>query len=179
MKEVEVKIIEIDREMVERKLRSLGGVRIFEGDEETVFFDFPAGSITASKDLLRLRKIGDKTTLTFKKFVGDDQVKVRDEVEVSVSGFESMRRILESLGLRAIQRTEKHRTSYSLGTGLRVDFDEYAGELSHIPELMEIEGGDAAAVLASAKLLGFKPEDCKSWTTSDLIDHYSAKKVET
>ena len=179
MKEVEVKIIGIDREMVEARLRSLGASKTFEGDEETVFFDFPGNPITRAKNLLRLRKIGNKTLLTFKKYVKDEAAKVRDEYEVLVSGFEPMRFILESLGLFAFQRMEKHRISYALKSGVRVDLDKYAGEFSYIPDLMEIEGEDIATVRAHVKLLGFQPEDCKSWTTFDLVDYYSGKKSKT
>jgi adenylate cyclase class 2 len=177
MKEVEVKIIGIDRNTVEAKLRSLGASKTFEGDEETVFFDFPANPITNAKNLLRLRKIGDRTILTFKKFVENETAKIRDEYEVLVSGFDPMRLILESLGLSAILRMEKHRTSYALKSGVKVDLDKYAGEFSHIPDLMEIEGEDVATIRSHARLLGFQPEDAKSWTTFDLIDYYSGKKT--
>jgi len=179
MKEVEVKIIEIDREMVEAKLSSLGASKIFEGHEETIFFDFPGNPITIAKNLLRLRKIEDKATLTFKRFVEAEIANVRDEYEVVVSGFEPMRLILESLGLLAIQRMKKHRISYVLRSGVRVDLDKYAGEFSHIPDLMEIEGEDIPTVRSHIKLLGFEPEDCKSWTTFDLVDYYSGKKLKT
>jgi len=176
MKEVEVKITGIDRGTVEAKLRSLGASKIFEGDEETVFFDFPGNPISSEKNLLRLRKVGEKTALTFKKFVENGTAKVRDEYEVSVSDFEPMLLILKSLGLSPIRRMEKHRTSYSLKSGVRVDLDKYSGEYAQIPDLMEIEGADIATILSHAKALGFQPEDCKSWTTFDLIDYYAGKK---
>jgi predicted adenylyl cyclase CyaB len=179
MKEVEVKVIEIDREAVETKLRSLGAFKTFEGDTETVFFDFASRIITSAGDLLRLRKIGEKTVLTFKKFVQSETAKVRHEYEVSVSDFESMRLILESLGLLQIQRMKKHRTSYALKTGIRIDLDKYTGEFSHIPDLMEIEGEDIATVRSHIKLLGLRPEDSKSWTTFELVDYYSRNKVKT
>jgi predicted adenylyl cyclase CyaB len=177
MKEVEVKIIEIDRRKIEAKLKSLSASKIFDGDEQTVFFDFPGNPIATAGDLLRLRKIGEKTVLTFKKFVRNETAKVRDEYEVVVQDFEPMRQILESLGLIAIQRTNKHRTSYAFKSGVRVDLDKYTGEFTRIPELMEIEGEDVASVRSHAKLLGFQPEDCKSWTTFELIEHYSRKPV--
>ena len=176
MREVEVKIIGIDRKMVKAKLRSLGASETFDGDVETVFFDFPGNPITSAKNLLRLRKIGDRTLLTFKKFVADETAKVRDEFEVLVSGFGPMRLILESLGLSPTLRMEKHRTSYALRSGVRVDIDKYAGEFSHIPDLIEIEGEDMTTINSHIRLLGFQPEDGRSWTTFDLIDYYSGKK---
>ena len=71
---------------------------------------------------------------------------------------------------------KKHRTSYALSTGVHVDIDKYFGDFSHIPELMEIEGGDISTVREHAKLLGFGPDECKSWDTFALIDYYSGKK---
>ena len=177
MKEIEIKIIEIDRKKVEDDLTTLGAVKTFDDDVETYFFDFQDNAISLRGDLLRLRRIGDRTELAFKKFVENQSAKVRDEYETEVSDFESMRLILESLGLSPTRRMKKHRTSYVLSEGIHVDIDRYSGTLSHIPELMEIEGGDIFTIRAHAKLLGFGPDDCKSWDTFDLVDHYSGKKA--
>jgi len=179
MKEIEIKIIEINRNKVEDHLATLGAAKTFDGDIETWFFDFQDDRITRARNLLRLRRIGDKTDLTFKKFSESQSAKVRDEYEVVVSDFESMRLILESVGLFPTKRMRKHRTSYTLKSGVEVDIDKYAGEYSHIPELLEIEGEDVETIHLHAKLLGFQPEECRSWTTFDLIDHYSDKKAET
>ena len=177
MSEVEVKIVEIDRKTVEAKLRALGAFKTYDGDVLTMFFDYPGSPIAGAKNLLRLRKIDGKTVLTFKKFLKEETAKIMDEYEVSVSDFKSTRLILESLGLLATQQMEKHRTSYVLKSGVRVDLDKYTGEFSYIPDLMEIEGEDIAKIYSHIRLLGFQPEDSKSWTTFDLVDHYSSKKV--
>jgi len=179
MKEVEVKIIEIDRGKVEAKLRELGATKTLDDDMDTIFFDFPGNPISKAKNLLRLRRIGDKTALTFKKFVESDTAKVRVEYEVSVSDFETANSILQSLGLITTLRMEKHRTSYRLGkeASVEVDIDKYSGEYSHIPTLLEIEGADITTVHEQAKMLGYEPDRCKSWTTFDLIDYYSGKKL--
>ena len=177
MREVEVKIIEIDRGKVEAKLKSLGASKAFEGDMETVFLDFEDEPIAKASNLLRLRKKGDKSELTFKRFVANKSVKVREEYEVLVSDFDTTRLILGSIGLVEFQRMQKHRVSYSLKDGVSVDLDKYTGELSHIPDLMEIEAKDIATVHSHLKLLGFNPEDAKPWTTFDLINYYSGKSV--
>ena len=179
MKEVEVKIIEIDREQVESKLRSLGATKTLDNDIGTLFFDFPDNSISKAKNLLRLRRVGDKTTLTFKKFVESDTAKVRVENEVTVSDLGTAKSILQFLGLIPTLHMEKHRTSYSLASSVEVDIDEYTGRYSHIPTLLEIEGPDIATIQTHAQSLGFKPEQCKSWTTFDLIDYYSRKEIMT
>jgi len=179
MKEIEIKVVEIDRKKVEGDLATLGAAKTFDGDVETWFFDFEDHTITRAKNLLRLRRIGEKTDLTFKKFEESQPAKVRDEYEVSVSDFETMCLILESVGLISTWRMEKHRTSYVLKSGVEVDIDKYVGEYSHIPDLLEIEGEDVETIYLHAKLLGFQPEDCRPWTTFDLIEYYSGKKAET
>ena len=177
MKEIEIKIIEIDRKRVEDNLATLGAAKTFDGDVETWFFDFQDDTITRARNLLRLRRIGNRTDLAFKECVESQSAKVRNEYEVSISDFETMCLILESIGLISTWRMEKHRTSYVLSGGVHVDIDKYSGDFSHIPELMEIEGGDISTIREHAKLLGFGPDDCKSWDTFDLIDHYSGKKA--
>jgi len=176
MKEVEVKIIEVDRGQVEAKLKSLGATKLLDDDVVTLFFDFPDNSISKAKNLLRLRRAGNKTALTFKTFVEGDKAKVRVENEVTISDLETAKSILQSLGLIPILHMEKHRTSYSLPSGVEVDIDKYTDRYSHIPTLLEIEGPDEATIQKNAKLLGFRPEECKSWTTFDLIDYYSSKE---
>ena len=175
MREVEVKIIEIDRDKVEERLRSLGASKTFEGDIETVFFDLPSKSIASAEDLFRLRRKGDKSELTFKRFVADKTAKVREEYEVGVSDFDTTRLILESVGFVGYQRMKKHRISYVLKDGVSVDLDKFADDLSHIPDLMEIEAKNSSDVYAHVKLLGFEPEDAKAWTTFDLINYYSTR----
>ena len=61
MKELEVKILEVNRKKVEEILASCGAKKIFDGDIQTLFFDFKDGTIIKAKDVLRLRKEQDKS----------------------------------------------------------------------------------------------------------------------
>ena len=175
MEEVEVKILSVDRGEVEARLKSLGASKTFEGDVETAFFDLPGDPIGKANNLLRLRRRGNKSELTFKKFVADEGAKFREEYEVLVSDFDTTRVILESIGLKAFQHLKKHRVSYALKQGVAVDLDKYTGDLVHIPDLMEVEAKDIATLRSHVKLLGFSEKDAKSWTTFDLINYYSGK----
>jgi adenylate cyclase class 2 len=179
LEEIEVKIVEIDRGKVEARLRALGASKTFEGEIDTVFFDFPQNPIAKANNLLRLRRKGDKSELTFKRFVPDISAKVREEYEVLVSDFDTTRTILESIGLVGYQRMKKHRVSYALKDGVRADIDSYEGDFSYIPDLMEIEADDISTLHSHIQLLGLNPEDVKSWTTFDLINYYSGKSSKT
>jgi hypothetical protein len=70
---------------------------------------------------------------------------------------------------------KKHRISYALKGGVTADIDRYMGELSCIPELMEIEAKDITTLHSNIRLLGFSPEVAKSWTTFDLVNYYLGK----
>jgi len=178
MKEIEAKILEVNRAKVEETLVSLGAKKIFDGDIQTFFFDFKDGSIIKAKDVLRLRKEQTQTELTYKKVHVTQTAKVAEEYSVEISDFEVMKKILENLGLFVTESMEKHRVSYKLDQ-VRVDIDCYYGGYAYIPEFLEIEAENAELIHKYAALLGFKAEDCLPWSTVELINHYSSKKGKT
>lgn len=175
MEEVEVKIINIDRAAVERKLLDLGAKKIFDGEMHAVYYDFPDRSLTRDHDLIRLRKEGDRTALVFKKFIGNEAAKVRDEHEVTVSDFDTARKILECLGLVTWLSMRKHRITYELGSE-HIEIDKYHDEYEFIPVFIEIEGKDIDSVHRCADRLGFTKEECLPWTAVDLAKYYSKDK---
>ncbi len=122
MRETEIKILEIDRDKVEKRLRTLGARKVFDGEIHALYYDDPAGSIRKRKGTLRLRKEGPKAVLTYKSHVGDRGAKIRDEKEVHVSDFGTARSILESLGFSPWLEMKKHRTSFRL-RGCHFEFD--------------------------------------------------------
>ena len=161
---------------VEEKLASLGAKKIFDGNMQTLFFDFKEGTIVKQKNVLRLRKDQEKIELTYKKVHVTQQPKPLKRYSVEVSNLETMKIILENLGLSVIDRMQKHRVSYTLD-GARFDFDCYSDVYGYIPEFLEIEAESIDLVYKYAELLGFKEKDCLPWSTTDLIKHYSLKKL--
>jgi predicted adenylyl cyclase CyaB len=102
-----------------------------------------------SSRLLRLRTDGTGCRLTFKgppRF--EENLKVRDEVEVTVAHAEAMRDLLVRLGYRVVRRYEKVREEWQLAATVVA--------LDHTPigDFVEFEGDDAAA---SAVRCGFDP----------------------
>jgi adenylate cyclase class 2 len=175
MKEIEAKILEIDRQKIEETLSRSGAKKIFDGDIQTFFFDFKDGTIIKAKNVLRLRKEQNQIELTFKKVRVTKTVKMAEEYSVEISNLETMKKILENLGLHAIENMQKHRISYKLGRA-RFDIDRYYGKFNFIPEFLEIEAENTNSLLKYAVLLGFKSEDCLPWSTRELIRHYSLRK---
>ncbi|MGD0071158.1 MAG: class IV adenylate cyclase [Candidatus Bathyarchaeia archaeon] len=178
MKELEVKILEVNRIKIEEALSGLGAKKVFGGDIETLFFDFKDGTIIKARNVLRLRKEQDKTELTYKKVHVIQKAKVAEEYSVEVSNLETMKKILENLGLSIIESMQKHRVSYTLDH-VRFDIDRYSGGYGYIPEFLEIEAENIDLIHKYAALLGFKAKDCLPWSTNELIRHYSFKEGKT
>jgi len=166
MREVEAKILEVDKEKTVQKILELGGKKIFDGEITGIFFD-KNNELKNSGKLLRLRKEGDKTKLTFKQKISKEQTKTSQETELEVDDFEKARKVLEGLGFETGKKHPKHRESYKTGN-VRFEFDTFQG----VPTFLEIEAEDENTVLETAEKLGFKKEDLKSWTGKDVLKHY-------
>jgi adenylate cyclase, class 2 len=176
MKEIEVKILEVNRMRIADTLSKLGAKKIFDSEIHSLFFDFQDGRIAKAKDVLRLRKEPDKIDLAYKKIeTGETAVKSAEEYSVEVSSMEEAEKILENLGLHKTDDMLKHRLSYKIDN-IRFDLDRYLGRYSFIPDFLEIEAENIKAIYKYADLLGYKAKDCLPWSTTELIEHYSAKK---
>jgi adenylate cyclase class 2 len=175
MREIEAKILEINKEKIDDTLARMGAKKVFDGEMETFFYDFKNGSIVAAKNVLRLRKENEKVVLTYKQVSENQKVKIAEEYSADVSDLGVMQKILEALGLVVIGSMRKHRISYEL-EGAHFDVDRYLGDYSHIPEFLEIEADSKESIHKYAKALGFKAEACLPWSTVQLIDYYSERK---
>lgn len=172
MREIEIKILGIDKEKTEGELVSLGARKSFEGELHAVYYDSADNSIRKNKAALRLRREGKISVLAFKTHIEDTEAKVRDEMEVEVSDFEAMRAILESAGLSPWLEMKKRRTTYEL-EGLHFEFDKYHDAYEYVPEFLEIEGADLGTIYKYVDLLGFRKQDCRPWDALQVAQYYS------
>ncbi|MFH0978085.1 MAG: class IV adenylate cyclase [Candidatus Woesearchaeota archaeon] len=171
MDEVELKILDVNRNELVKKLIVLGAKKIFEGSVHTKLFDFRDRSLTKAKATIRIRKIGGKTVVTFKGYVPNKFAKHSDEIEIEITDYLKMESIFRSLGLRQILEAKKKRVSYMLDEA-RLDFDNYLGKYDCIPEYVEIEARSTAKLLETVKKMGFGTKDCSKSTFSDLKKRY-------
>jgi adenylate cyclase class 2 len=174
MEEIEVKILEINREKVDRKLLTLGATKVFDDEILTSFLDFKDNSIDSKKDVLRLREQRGKVELTYKKVHTYRGVKQAEEISVQVSDLDATILLLNNLGLRITHQMEKHRTSYVLGS-TRFDIDRYRAEYEFIPVFLEIEGS-INDIKKYVMELGYQEKDCLPWSTDKLISYYTEKR---
>ena len=136
--------------------------------EDNVAFDRPGHPLTQGGMLLRLRRSGDVSTLTFKsKVEGEHRHKVMLEHETIVADHAAMLRILDGLGYVPVYRYQKYRSSFRLG-GVEAVVDE-----TPIGTFVELEG-DAESVDLAAASLGVSPEDYIRATYRELHERHAA-----
>jgi len=112
--------------------------------EENWVLDFEDGRLQRSGRLLRLRRTGDRGTLTFKgPSLPHPHLKIREEIETEIRPPERALALFERLGLRPIYRYQKYRTEYRVrfpsGAALSVMFDE-----TPMGHFLELEGDEAS-----------------------------------
>ena len=168
MKEIEVKILEIDEEKVIKRLEELGAEKTFDGEISDLMFDFPGNTLRKNKCSCRLRSKNKKEfLLTFKNKLSKEAVKITEETEVVVENYENMKKILLSLGLSVFREHSNQRKTYVLDE-TKFEIDQKQG----IPVFLEIESKDTTSLKKSIELLGYGIDDAKPWTWSDLKRHY-------
>lgn len=166
MKEIEVKILEVDVEKVIERLKEIGAEKTLDTVQEVIIYDNAEGTLSKGQ-LLRLRKNGEVTELTYKKRMGSGEWKVSDEREVHVSDFETARKILAGIGLKEIMRYTKKRITYHLDS-VNFEIDTFPG----IPTFLEIETESEELLEEYVQRLGFTMKDTKPWTGKDVLEHY-------
>jgi adenylate cyclase class 2 len=167
MQEIEVKILEIDKDSLIAKLKSLGAKKDSEGNMRYILFDFADRRLKRSGKLLRLRSNGKDVELTFKGNISRKKAKIAEEHEVQVDDFDTAMKILSSIGLTRTKTYFKHRISYVLGK-VRFEIDTLPG----IPTFLEIEAPSTALIEKFVAKLGFSMKDAKPWTGKDVMRHY-------
>jgi adenylate cyclase class 2 len=113
--ETEVKIpfvqgAQAARRLVESKGYRVLGDRILESDQ---LFDRAGGELRRNDQLLRLRRSGDRATVTYKGPGRRGRHKSREEIEFDISDAASFEQVLERLGYSPGFRYEKFRTKFA------------------------------------------------------------------
>jgi len=153
--EVELKFPLKDSEPMRKLLIDMGfssSGRVFENN---IVFDTPGGTLESSGKLLRLRQ-DSKVRLTYKEPPADSthagRFKVKQESELIVTDFETMRYILRRLGFTRERVYEKYREHFTRGTGVSAEIDR----LPHMGFFLELEA-PAESMVQLAAGLGFEP----------------------
>ncbi|MFT4343207.1 MAG: class IV adenylate cyclase [Candidatus Woesearchaeota archaeon] len=171
MKEIEVKILNINPNEITKKLHSISAKKLFEGTIHSYYYDYKDESLRDKGIRFRLRDYGDKVVLTLKEKQDDKVYQVCNEHEIHVSNKEETEEIIKKLGLELVRKETRKRTSYKLENAI-VEIDEY----EDIPPLLEIESTSKDEIQKLIAFFGYKPEDAKPWSGAKVKKWYEKQK---
>jgi len=175
MKEIELKILELPKNIFLKKMREIGAIKIHSVFVRVKYFDFPDGSIHKKHDLLRVREFEylpegkRKTEVVYKIFdCIKDKCKIYDEIEFELlgeRGFAAACDFLKQLGFVETLHYEKKRTLFAFGK-TKFEYDEHPS----IPPFLEIEAPGAKEIHATVKKLGLEKYEQTSDSIGKLLE---------
>lgn len=161
--EYEVRVLDVDKELLEEKLLSLGAKKVADFDYKRRVYDF---NPRRNNKWIRLRTDGVKTTLTIKE-VKNSNIDGTRESEIIVSDFEETNKMLNELGYIAHTYQENKRTRYLLD-GVEIDIDTWP----YIPTYVEIEGKSVKEVSDTLEKLNFDKEKTTSLDVQTVFNKF-------
>ena len=172
-KELEVKVLGIDLDQMEKKIISLGGALIAKEQQINTLIDSNDRPIKSKIDAyLRIRETSnlldnkESTVLTLKKNINKDGLRDNIELNTEINDKETMLEILKDLGFDKIEVGYKERKSYELMSA-RLDFDCWDKETYPFP-YMEIEVKDIKHLNEIIKVLGIPQENISTKSIVEL-----------
>ncbi|MFC2135460.1 class IV adenylate cyclase [Bacteroidota bacterium] len=159
--EYETKVLDIDKEEILKKLKSLGaeiGERKLQ--KRWVFH-------MGENWWIRLRDDGYKIMITYKSRKGTG-ISNTEEIEVEVSDFKEAYKIFSSLGFKAEYYQENYRIMCKHN-----DIEFCIDEWPQIPVLLEIEGTSEEKVKEGLKLLGLEGKDIGNIGTLEVYSKHN------
>lgn len=173
MKEREVKVLNIDKDEIEKKLKGMGAILLKDEDQTNIRFDTEDNYLKKTYNgYLRLRitknnlKGEIKNTLTFKRNISRDNLRINEETETEVSNWEETVKILQILGYNNKRPGYKHRKSY-LYDNIVFEIDTWDEETYPKPYL-EIEMTDEEDLERAIELLQLDREQITSKPIDEL-----------
>ena len=143
--EYEIRVLEIEKESIVKKLESLGAIQKGEYNQKRYVYDLKP----IQKDKwIRLRTNGIETTLTYKD-IESNTIGGTKEVEFKVDSFEVANEFLNKIGFMPRNYQENKRIQYTLDN-VEIDIDTWP----MIPTYLEIEGNSEEEVNNMVKKLG-------------------------
>lgn len=173
MSEIEVKILDIDVEVIRKKLIGLGGVLVKKEQQVNYMYDFPDNTLHNNfKGFCRVREVynlidnSKKYILGIKKIISQIECKEMTEHETEVVNLEAAKSILIELGLINTFIHKKTRESYQINHVL-YEIDEWDKNIYPRPYL-EVEAKDKDSLIKGIELIGYTINDTTSKTLAEL-----------
>jgi len=167
MKEIEAKILDIDKDAIVAKLESMDAKKTYDAKMTNHIYrkeGFPG--------FFRIREQEDKVLTTLKTKTEDSSTntKVLDEREKEISNKKEGEEQAKTLGFKHDLTLTKHRTEYKIGE-VYFAIDEY----DDIPVFLEIEAPAEEYVIAWAEKLGYKESNLRPWGYNKLKKYYEGQ----
>ncbi|AFS77754.1 adenylate cyclase [Gottschalkia acidurici 9a] len=163
-KELEVKVLNIDKKELEEKLLKLGATLIKKEHQINTVLDTKEGNIENSgKGYLRIRESKDLANnkveyiLTFKKNINNNGIRENKEIETKFTDKKAMIEILENLDVYIKNEGSKERISYEY-EAIRFDIDTWDKDTYPYPYL-EIEVTKKEDIDKAIRLLNVDEKD--------------------
>lgn len=166
-REIEAKFLEIDKEALVAKLKSLGAED--QGEEilrEIIFYDKDFNWQKNKDKIVRIRQTGKGIFLTYKD-TQEKSLSGMEEIEFKIDSLDKAKDFLEALGLVAYRHQEKKRHKFILKDTI-VDIDTFP----KVPVYVELEGKTEDDVRETAKLLGFAWKNAVFGNSGVMIEDY-------
>jgi len=148
MREVELKAVVDDLAGARKRVEKAGAKLVFEGSLSDSRYDVESRELAERDEVLRVRRYealgSSKTYLEWKGPTEiQDVYKIREEISTLVEDFESLTRILKSLGFIVTMEIDREVAQYELG-GATLRFETYP----RMDVLVEVEGEPDSIELA-------------------------------
>jgi adenylate cyclase, class 2 len=155
--ETEIKIHLADRQGFRQNLLALNPVRLScRHFEDNLLLDYPDRRIQSEKCLLRVRRAGEKSLLTFKGSPRPNNLfKVREELEIGIESADTLLIIFEKIGMQVWFRYQKYREEYALVAGESAEESVHVAiDETPVGDYSEIEGSEQG-IREVASAMGF------------------------
>lgn len=167
-REIEAKFLEIDKQALVAKLRSLGARDLGEKLlREIIFYDQNLAWQRDKNKIVRIRETGQEIFLTYKD-AQEKSLSGMEEIEFKIDNTDKATDFLKVLGLVDFRHQEKKRHKFILN-GVIIDIDTWP----KVPTYVEIEGPSEEEVKDTAALLGYPWEKAVFGNSGIMIEeHY-------
>lgn len=176
MKELEVKILDINLEDIRNKVKSLNCKNVKKENQINKIFDFKDNTLLKKQGYARIRIVEDlllnsnRYYMTVKKILSQSKFKIMDEYEVEISNSQEGENIFKALGLEMTQCLKKYRESYQYKDSL-IEIDINDKSFCPFPYI-EIESPNEEELEEVIHLLGYSIEDTTSKNIYELIKSF-------
>lgn len=147
--EIECRFLEIDKLSLIQTLVKLGAIDKGESIvDEMIIYD-KDGNWRDENKFIRIRKIGDNITITYKKY-NSQSIDGASEIEITVDNYNQAKLFFENIGFKVFRHQQKLRHTFILDN-IAFDIDTWP----QIPTYLEIEASSEQDLIKATNLIGY------------------------